>query len=230
MNPARLRLSAGERQLLLEAAADFRRLQDRNYPRARALDWVGDRYQLPGWQRELLNRGVFARARALQRRGKRAFGAAWRRRPLDVDGHNVHITLESVLGGRPWLLANDGAARDIAGQGAGFKMTALTPAAITLVAEFLRRFPPPSIRLFFDAPISRSGELAACYQRRLEPLIASVEAAAVAVPEHHFDYQGAVIAGSDRAVLDAAQLWLDLARRALSRLPRALPTIDFSGV
>ncbi|OIP92143.1 MAG: hypothetical protein AUK55_09950 [Syntrophobacteraceae bacterium CG2_30_61_12] len=228
--PDRVRLSAEERRLVLEAAADFRRLQDWNYPRGRALDWVGDRYQLPGWQRELLNRGVFARARALRRRGKRVLGAAWCRRPLDVDGHNVHITVESVLGGRPWLVANDGAARDIAGQGAGFKMTALTTTAITVVAEFLRCFPPPSIRLFFDAPISRGGELAACYRRRLEPLIASVEAAAVAVPEHHFDYRGAVIAGSDRVVLDAAQVWLDLARRAVGRIMGAQPTIDFSGV
>ena len=42
-------------------------------------------------------------------------GSGWRLKLLVVDGHNVQITIESFIEGRPLLKANDGALRDLAG-------------------------------------------------------------------------------------------------------------------
>lgn len=226
MPPARL--SNQRRHLLQRAAADFQELQERRYPRAAALDWVGNRYRLLRWERQLLDRGVFPLRDALARLGKRVLGSAWRRKPVFVDGHNVQITVESVLSGRPWLIANDGAVRDISGLSAKYRMGPTTEQAMRLITAFLERFRPCFICFLFDAPMSHSGELAALYRRRLAELAIASEARAVPVPEQEFVYQASVIAGSDRVVLNASSEWLDLARRALYFSRPRSPWIDFS--
>ena len=55
---------------LHEAAADFRFLLARGYPRKNALDLVGNRYHLNHTARQLLHRGVFAPVAAGARRAK----------------------------------------------------------------------------------------------------------------------------------------------------------------
>src|SRR5512139_3204827 len=108
---------------LNRAARDFFFLQNQGYPRRSALDWVGNRYGLDHLERQLLHRGVFSQADALRRLARRPRGMIWQEEWLVVDGHNVHITVESSLLGRPLLKANDGAVRDLAGQSARFRLT-----------------------------------------------------------------------------------------------------------
>ncbi|WP_448384665.1 DUF434 domain-containing protein [Desulfosoma sp.] len=194
------------------AARDFFLFQNLGYPRDAALDWVGNRFTLGRTDRDLLRRGVFAENLAERHRAKRVCGARWREKPLWVDGHNVHITVESLLLGRPLVLANDGALRDVAALSRSYKPTAVTEAALTAVVRFLKTFPPRAVHFLFDAPMSRSGELAARYREALRHLGLSGEVRAVAVPEKHFPLSGAVIASSDQAVVDACAQWLDLAR------------------
>ena len=79
---------------LPEAAADFRFLLARGYPRKNALALVGNRYGLDEIARRLLHRGVFAPEVAGARRAKLRLLRELPGHPLALDGHNVLITLE----------------------------------------------------------------------------------------------------------------------------------------
>jgi hypothetical protein len=179
-------------------------------------------------ERQLLHRGVFGQQDALQRLAARSRGVAWPAEWLVVDGHNVQITVESSLLGRPILKANDGVIRDLAGQSAKFRMTEASLLAVDLVFRFLEEFRPARALFLFDAPISQSGLLAATYKQRMKILGLQGAARAVPVPERDFPYDQAMIASSDQAVLAKASKWVDLAALVLS-FDRSLQLMeDFS--
>ena len=223
-----LTLVGQRRLLLLQAAADFFFLQNRRYPRSSALEWVGNRYQLAYLERQLLHRGVFGQAEALGRLAKRCKGSDWQSRCLVVDGHNVQITVESALLGRPLLRANDGALRDLAGQSAGFRVTEVSEMALDMIFRFLEEYRPPHARFLFDAPMSHSGLLAGRYRERLKAIGLAGEARAVPVPENEFPYARCVIASSDQAVQEKAVQWLDLANTVIDRAGSFQIAADFS--
>jgi len=119
-------LNPKRKWLLYQAAADFFFLLNKSYPRTAALDLTGNRYNLDALERMLLSRGLFSRQDALRRLGKRETGPGWQRELLAVDGHNVQITIESFLEGRPLLKGNDGALRDLAGRSHRFRLTGIS--------------------------------------------------------------------------------------------------------
>jgi hypothetical protein len=143
---------------------------------------------------------------------KRALGSDWQRQILVVDGHNVHITVESAILGRPLLIANDGALRDLAGQSARFRHGDVTHEALQGIVAFLAQFRPQEVLFLFDAPMSHSGLLARHYRDALERHGVHGEARAVPVPERVMPFRETVVASSDQEVLDRAARWLDLAR------------------
>lgn len=216
------------RTLLFGAASDFFFLQNRSYPRKAALDWVGNRYQLTSGERELLRRGVFSQEQALHRRSRRCLGDSWESSLLVVDGHNVHITLESALLGRPLLKGNDGALRDTAGASGNFRLTEVTMTAMGMLFNFLRVHRPSKVLFLFDAPMSGSGELAGRYRKELQSLGIPGDARAVPVPEREIPYGECTVASSDQAVLNRSSKWLDLAYRVLSVMAAPGLTVDFS--
>ncbi|MEM5789329.1 MAG: DUF434 domain-containing protein [Syntrophobacteraceae bacterium] len=221
-------LSSLRKWTLFEAAADFFHFQNRDYPRAAALEWVGNRYALPKVERQLLLRGVFSQREALSRRTKRLRGAGWRNGLLVVDGHNVQITIESHLEDRILLRANDGALRDIAGQSARFRFTETSAMAIDMIFRFLRDFPPNGVLFLFDAPMSRSGEMASRYREELRKAKLAGDARAVPVPEREFPSSNHTAASSDGAVLNSCLSWIDLAGSVIEYLGSPDLTVDFS--
>lgn len=227
---ASLNLSVGWRQAISRAAADFFFFQNRGYPRGAALEWVGNRYQLIHLDRMLLHRGVSSAEAALRRRGKRSRGAGWRAQRLVVDGHNVHITVESALLGRPLLLANDGALRDLAGESAKFRFREVSALAAEAVFRFLQELRPAEVLFLFDSPMSHSGVLAGLYRRYLSGIGIAGDARAVPVPEREIPYRQCVVASSDSVVMDASCQWLDLARGVLEMSGMLELTADFSSL
>lgn len=213
-----------------QAAEDFFFLQNRGYPRRSALEWVGNRYRLDHLERQLLHRGVFGQGDALRRLARRSWGIVWPKEWLVVDGHNVQITVESALLGRPVLKANDGALRDLAGQSANFRLTEASSLAIDLVFRFLEEFRPAQALFLFDAPISHSGRLAHSYQQRMKVLGLRGTARAVPVPEREFPYDQAIVASSDQAVMEQASRWVDLASLVLRFSESLQLTEDFSSL
>lgn len=194
-----------------DAAKDFRYLLDRRYPRKQALELVGNRYQLSADQRHLLHRAVFSREEALLRRKKRISLQKLRDRPLAIDGHNVIITVEAHLEGRPVILGDDGFIRDISGRSRNFRPSKRTTEALRLIMDLLERAKPAKILFLFDGPISRSGELAREARERMEKESLQGEALAVPVPERILLGFHGVVATSDTAIIDRCGEIFDLA-------------------
>lgn len=192
------------------AAQDFFFLLSRGYPRETSLELVGNRYNLTKPDRDVLRRGIFDQKTALMRKSKEVTTVEWIDKTLMIDGHNVHITLESLLLDRTLVRANDGALRDVARVSRNFKAGPATEYIADLIARFFKEYPPERIFMFFDAPVSKSGELAALYQKTLNRAGIKAVCRAVPVPEREFDYESSIIASSDSAVIDLSLHWLDL--------------------
>ncbi len=193
-----------------------------------SLELVGNRYNLTKNEREILKRGIYGQEIALKRRGKQFKTALWSDRIITIDGHNVHITLESIISGRTIILANDGPIRDTAGLSGAFKHTELTLYVIELMKNFFERYTPAELVIFFDAPISKSGELARLYKAALSKLSIPLKCDAVPVPEKVFDYNSTLVASSDSSVIDLSKNWLDIPRFILDDMNLKVEFFDFS--
>jgi len=214
--------------ILRLAAADFLYLLDRAYPRSASLQLVGNRYNLDALHRHVLHRGVFAREESKKRRSRilpveRLVGAR-----LLVDGHNVLITVESAIAGRPLVAATDSVIRDVAGISHRYHITALTHEAIDSILLLLKLYPPRETLFLLDAPIRQSGELAALLRTALENLGLLGDAQTVKVPETDLHHGEALVASSDSAVLERTEQAVDLAGAVIRSLGRPLRTIDFT--
>ncbi len=216
--------------LLSQAAADFLFLLNKSYPRRSALELVGNRWDLDAPERMLLSRGLFSPREALARRRKRQMGQGWQSQLLAVDGHNVQITIESFIEGRPLVKANDGALRDLAGLSYRYRLTESSNLAMDMIFRFFERFPPREVLVLFDEPMSRSGELATAWRQRLLRAAIAGDARAAPVPEREFPYASCIAASSDRAVLDSSCGWMDLACRIIEFNGTALITADFADI
>jgi hypothetical protein len=205
--------------LLKEAAADFRFLLARGYPRRAALTLVGNRYRLEEVPRRLLHRGVFAPEVAAARRAKLQRLADLPGQPLALDGHNVLITLECALRKLPLVAADDGFVRDVGEVSRAFKVSLETDRVLTLLADYLAEHRAGPLEVFYDAPLSWSGELA---WRTVELWAArglTVEAAAVPVPEQVLAAFPGAVATSDTALIDAHEPVVDLAGEIIRQNP-----------
>ena len=204
---------------LQEAATDFRFLMARGYPRQNALDLVGNRYGLEHTARQLLHRGVFAPVVAAARRAKLRRLRDLPGHPLALDGHNVLITLECAGRGLPLVAADDGFIRDVGEISGAFKVSPATDRVLALMADYLADHETGPIEVFYDAPLSLSGELA----RRTREVFASrnltVQTAAVPVPERLLSGFAGAIATSDTALIDAHATVVDLAGEIIRRRP-----------
>ena len=213
---------------LHEAAADLRYLLARGYPRGASLTLVGNRYHLDHTARQLLHRGVFSPAEAAARRAKLRRFADLAGRPLGVDGHNVLITLECALRGLPLVAADDGFVRDVGQVSRAFRPSDETDRVLNLLADYLSRHRLGHLHVFFDAPLSFSGDLA---RRTLELWGAcglKVEAAAAPVPEKELAAFPGPICTSDTGLIDAHSEVVDLAGEII-RQEKDWQVIDLGG-
>ncbi|MEW6660412.1 MAG: DUF434 domain-containing protein [Thermodesulfobacteriota bacterium] len=200
-----------------EASTDFRYLLSRGYPRAAALALVGDRYHLDHTARQILHRGVFAPDAATSRRAKLRLLRDLGGQPLGIDGHNVLITLECAIRHLPLVAADDGWLRDVGQVSRAYRASPETGQALILLAEYLTQHQAGPVHVFYDAPLSLSGELA----RRTRELWAekglAVTAAAVPVPERELLALASPLASSDTALIDQGEIMVDLAGEIIRR-------------
>lgn len=196
---------------LQNASGDFRYLLNRRYPRKAALELVGNRYRLTFDERHLLHRGVFSNSDSKSRKKKIISITGIRNKDLAIDGHNVLITIEAALSGRPLVLADDGFIRDISGLSGSFAKSEITEAAIELILDVLKKWKPRKTVFLFDAPISMSGKLAEEIRDRLKRENLLGDAMAVKVPEKILIGYPGVIATSDTAIINPSKKVLDLA-------------------
>ncbi|MDD3581739.1 MAG: DUF434 domain-containing protein [Desulfobacca sp.] len=210
-----------DQELLQEAGRDFRYLLSRGYPRQAALTLVGNRYQQNHAARQLLHRGVFDPATAARRQAKLVTLAALKAGPLSLDGHNVLITLECGLQGLPLVAADDGFIRDIGEVSRRYQPSPLSDAALSRLAQYLQKHHLGPLRVWYDAPLSRSGELAARTRQIFQAHGLVVEARAVAVPEKCLMAEAIPVSTSDTAVIDQLPVVVDVAGEILRGYPPA---------
>ncbi len=219
---------------LQKAAMDFRYLLNRGYPRKAALELVGNRYGLISDERHLLHRGVFASSDSESRKNKKFPIKETGKKDLAIDGHNVLITIEAGLMGRPLVIGDDGFIRDISGLSGSFKKTEITEEAVRLIINALKKMKPRQTLFLFDAPISKSGKLAQEVRSLLKKESLLGDAQAVRVPEKILIGFPGVVATSDTAIIDQSKRVMDLAghvvRQQLRRLkPAATNLIRWRG-
>jgi len=205
---------------LQKASEDFRYLLNRAYPRKAALELVGNRYQLTSDQRHLLHRGVFSDGDSTSRRKKKIPPTQIRGYDLVIDGYNVLITIEAALSGRALVSGDDGFVRDISGLSGNFRKTGKTEKALQLILDVLKRVKPHQTLFLFDAPISKSGELAQEVRDRLLRENLAGDAMAVRVPEKIMIGFPGIIATSDTAIIDRSTKVVDLAGHIIMNLRR----------
>jgi hypothetical protein len=196
---------------LSEAAADFRYLLSRGYPRTAALTLVGNRYNLEHTARQLLHRGVFAPEVAMVRRAKLRLLREVPGLPLALDGHNVLITLEFARRGVPLVAADDGWIRDVGQVSRAFRPSLATEKVLARLAAYLARHTCGPLAVYYDAPLSCSGELAKLTGELWSAKGLPVTARAVPVPERELAGFAGAIASSDTALIDAHDPVVDLA-------------------
>ncbi len=213
-------LAAGEAARLPRAAVDCRFLLGRGYPRQATLTLVGNRYQLTGTARQLLHRGVFAPGVARQRRRKLVPLRQWAGARLAVDGHNVVITLECARRGLPLVAADDGFIRDVGALSRAYRPSDLTTQVVREVVGLLATAGVRQAEFWYDAPMSRSGELAALTRTLLETFALQGDAQAVAVPETRLLSPGTILVSSDTALIDACGQVADVAGELIRQWPR----------
>jgi len=202
---------------LQKAAEDFRYLLNRGYPRKATLELVGNRYGLTSDERHLLHRGVFSSNDSQSRRKKNISAQEIRNKDIAVDGHNVLITIEAGLSGRPLILGDDGFIRDISGLSGSFKKTQTTEKALQFIISFLKKWNPRLTLFLLDAPISMSGKLAQEVRNLLKKANLPGDAMAVNVPEKILVGFPGVVATSDTAIIDQSNKVLDLAGYILKK-------------
>ena len=202
---------------------DFRHLLSRGYSRRAALALVGDRYQLDHTARQILHRGVFAPDAAAARRAKLRLLRDLAGQPLGVDGHNVLITLECAIRKLPLVAGDDGFIRDVGQVSRAFRASPETEQALLLLADYLVQQQAGPVSVFYDAPLSLSGELAQHTREIFAARGLAVAAAAVPVPERELFLCSGPIASSDTALIDAHPAVVDLAGEIIRR--EGWPTI-----
>jgi hypothetical protein len=213
---------------LREAAQDFRYLLARGYPRTAALTLVGNRYKLEHTARQLLHRGIFAPNLAATRRAKLRLLKDLPNLPLALDGHNVLITLECAVRGLPLVAADDGFIRDVGQVSRAFKVSPATDRVLALLGDYLAQHQAGPLQVFYDAPLSFSGELARGTEEVWATRSLIVVAHAVPVPERELANFPGAIATSDTALIDAHESVVDLAGEIIRQYPEWAP-LDLNG-
>lgn len=200
-----------DNQGLMEAARDFRYLLERGYPRVGALTFVGNRYQLPKAERDILGRGVYDRQTSRARKSKLKSPESLAGRALALDGHNVIITLESALAGRTLIECDDGPIRDTAGLSSAYKPSDASIKVVEMVLDYAAANKVGSVLFLLDAPMAHSGDLAAQIGAMMAGRGMIGRARAVPAPEYELFPFAGLTATSDSVIIDRTANPIDLA-------------------
>ncbi|MHA1578938.1 MAG: DUF434 domain-containing protein [Candidatus Freyarchaeota archaeon] len=196
---------------ILEAAEDLRYLLNRNYNRDQALTFVGDHYRLHKEERFILYRAIYSQKEVRERKEKIISFEELQGKTLTIDAYNVIIVLETMLKGKELIESDDSFVRDISGVFGKHKITKTTHQAISLIMQTLKQNTPKKTLIFFDSPVSKSGELAAITRRKMEEHGINGTAQVVKQADNAVLRRGEVAATSDSVILQKAKKTFDLA-------------------
>ena len=162
-------------------------------------------------------RVVVATAQASARRAKLVPLETLSGKKILVDGYNVLITVESILGGCSLYLCDDGLLRDIRGVFRSYKPSRITDQALSEIIDLLAQVSPSRVEFLLDQQISMSGSMAA----HIREMMSLKGVAGTARTEMGVDYnlkvEKEIIATSDGNVIDMASLVIDIPKEIARR-------------
>ena len=202
---------------VFEAARDLRYLLERGYHRESALKLIVDKYQLSTNQRLLLYRAVYDSSTAANHKQKIITSDKIRGSKLAMDGYNVLITVESGLRGGLLVLCDDGFIRDISAVHGKYRITNMTEKALSIILKAVQELKPAETNFFYDAQVSKSGQLASQVRRTLRSAGLTGSAYAVERADISTLDFGDIVATSDSVLISKAEAVFDIAGEILKK-------------
>lgn len=178
---------------------------------------VGDRYQLTRRQRDAVARSACSDSERAHRLVRRLGPEALEGRQIDVDGFNVLISVEGLLGGAYLFVGRDRAYRDVDPVQGTYRLVAETGPAVQAIRSTVTELRITGLTWWLDAQVSNVGRL----QTKLLEL--APEALGWEVRIHQsvdvaLVVRDRVVATSDSAVLDRVNDWCSLEQHVCARL------------
>ncbi|KXB03459.1 hypothetical protein AKJ45_01575 [candidate division MSBL1 archaeon SCGC-AAA261F19] len=199
-----------------EAIQDLRFLLNRGYPRASAVEFISDHYQLKLDQRHLLARCVFSKNERVDHQERSIDAPEVEGRKLGVDGYNVLITVESILEGKRVIICDDGFVRDLRAVFGKYKMSKATERALDLLLSTVSNSKPNEVALLFDKQVSKSGELASMARGKMDKMGIRGNARTVVGTDLKVrDFE--VVSSSDRGIIEKMKAVWDIPMAILRR-------------
>ena len=135
---------------------------------------------------------------------------------MGVDGYNVLITVESILGKKRVVRCDDGFIRDLRAIFGKYRMGPWTSRALDVITGAVARAGPESVDFLYDKQVSRSGELAALTRKMLKRCRLRGDARTSAEVDREIR-RFEVVASSDRAVIERAKAVWDITGEIIRR-------------
>ncbi|USH00515.1 DUF434 domain-containing protein [Thermococcus argininiproducens] len=193
--------------MLFLAYEDLKYLLNRGYRKKYALEFVANHYLLTSKERYFLMRCVFSDKEIEERKRKLLKKDELRGKVIGIDGFNVLITLESLLGGEA-ILCEDGFLRDLKHQG-GYRLHEDTSKILELLVGFLSNMGVKEAWFLYDSPVSRSGEIAKLTEEIMVRFKVPGKVSLSKSPDHDLK-RFEVVASSDIAVIQKVPLAVDI--------------------
>ena len=146
------------RDVVINAAEDYKYLLDRGYNQAGALELVTSRYLLNKEEKVLLYRCVHSRANAYKVKLKTASISSLSKNRLIIDGYNVLLTITSGVEGRNLYLCDDGFVRDLRSTKVHDFSSPSIVEAIKYLSNFLKEINPLEVIVYLDRNVSWSAK------------------------------------------------------------------------
>jgi hypothetical protein len=150
-----------------DASIDLRFLLNRRYDKARVIKFVGNKYQLDKSERHILYRALYSKEEINEIQKKLVPFKRISDKSLAVDGYNVIIGVESILYEKTVVDCDDGILRDISSVFGSHTITSVTHEAIDHILSQLAKYPPKLTHFWFDAQMSKSGELSGIIREKM---------------------------------------------------------------
>ncbi len=210
---------------LRDAVYDLAWLRTRGYGDSASLKLVGDRYRLKRRQRNAVARSACGDAARIHRLVRRREPPSLAGRWIDVDGFNVLISVEGLLGGAYLFVGRDRAYRDVDPVQGTYRIVAETEPAIRSVRDTMKALGVSGFTWWLDAHVSNVGRL----KTRLADLAPSGVGWEIEVQETVDEVlagSGRIVATSDSAVLDRGQAWCSIEQAIWARRDAAANVRD----
>jgi len=202
-----------------DASIDLRFLLNRRYDKARAIKFVGNKYQLDKSERHILYRALYSDDEINAIKKKLVPFEQISGKHIVIDGYNVLITVESILHDKTIIDCDDGIVRDVSGVFGSHVITPVTHNSINLILSQITKHPPKLLQFFFDSQVSKSGELSKIIREKMNELYLSGEAKAVKQVDTTLKRLNSdIVATSDTIIIAQAPTIVDVPRRILEMM------------